>query len=180
MKKIIVPSVIAGDQDQLNQILDILKYHRGWAQLDVMDGEFVDNHSLDFDFTLMSGAPRFEAQLMVINPGEWLDRYGDKVERVIAHYESLQDPEAFIHEIINRGKEAGLALKPETRAEHIRKLLDSISQVLVMTVQPGSYGADFLPEMLGKVKKLHLIGDAKKPRKITEAVREGFDLAREL
>ncbi len=154
MKKIIVPSVIAEDQNQLDIILDILKYHRGWVQLDVMDGFFVENHSLDFDFELPCASLRFEAQLMVTNPRAWIARHGEKVERILAHYESLSDPEEFIREIKNRGIEAGLALNPETRPENIRRLLPSVSQVLVMTVEPGSYGADFMPEMLDKVKKL--------------------------
>jgi ribulose-phosphate 3-epimerase len=158
-EKIIVPSVIAEDQAHLNHIMNILKHHRGWAQLDVMDGVFVDNHSLDFDFELPCASFRFEAQLMVTNPRAWIARHGEKTDRILAHYESLPDPEDFIRRIKKRGKEAGLALNPETPAEEIRSLLPSVSQILVMTVEPGSYGADFLPEMLDKVKKLRSWND---------------------
>lgn len=158
-KKIIVPSIIAEDQTHLNQILNILKHHQGWAQLDVMDGVFVDNHSLDFNFELPFTSLHFEAQLMVTNPRAWIARHGEKADRILAHYESLPDPEDFIREIKKHGKEAGLALNPETPAEEIRSLLPSVSQILVMTVEPGSYGADFLPEMLDKVKKLRSWND---------------------
>lgn len=158
-EKIIVPSIIAEDQQQLDNILDILKHHPGWAQLDVMDGVFVENHSLDFDFELPCASLRFEAQLMVTDPRAWVARHGEKVDRILLHYESLPDPEDFIREIKKRGKEAGLALNPDTRPEDIRSLLPSVSQVLVMTVEPGSYGADFLPEMLDKVKKLRSWND---------------------
>lgn len=154
MNKIIVPSIIAADQAELHHILRVLEHYRGWAQLDVMDGEFVDNHSLDFNFKLPSVSIQFEAQLMVKDPNGWLDRHADKAMTVLAHYESLPEPEKFIRKIKKLGKKAGLALIPETPAENIRRYLTSISQVLVMTVQPGSYGAEFLPEMLDKVRKL--------------------------
>jgi ribulose-phosphate 3-epimerase len=154
MDKVIVPSIIAETQEQLDKILDILEPHKGLVQLDVMDGHFVENHSLDFDFALETDRIRCEAQLMVRNPQIWLEGHNDKVETVIVHYETLSNPEHTLHYIQSLGKRPGLAINPETSPEIIRPYLDIVSRVLVMTVHPGSYGAEFLPDMLDKVKTL--------------------------
>jgi ribulose-phosphate 3-epimerase len=56
--------------------------------------------------------------------------------------------------IKNLGKKSALALNPETEIEQISDYLDSLDQVLVMTVHPGFYGSPFLPEVMGKIEKL--------------------------
>jgi len=154
MKKVIVPSVIAKTQEELDIIFSKVKDIAGLFQLDVMDGKFVQNNSLDFDLELPRGKFRYEAQLMVEDPREWMEENGEKVDTIIAQIESVKNPEIFIESVMKIKRKVGFALKPETDVVQIQDYLERIDQVLVMTVHPGYYGGEFLPQTLDKVKRL--------------------------
>ncbi len=154
MKKIVVPSLIAETQEELDVLFPKVKDIAGFFQLDVMDGQFVPNSSLDFDLRLPSGKWRFEAQLMVEDPVKWVERNGENVETMLAQIESVEKPESFLEFARKKDKGVGFALRPETEIDEIEDYLSDIDQVLVMTVHPGYYGGKFLPETLDKVRKL--------------------------
>jgi ribulose-phosphate 3-epimerase len=153
MKKIIVPAVIAKDQEALNAILQKISDNVGLVQLDVMDGKFVPNQSLDFDFEL-DGKYKYEAHLMVKAPDFWIETYGNRIDTIIAHYEATPNPEKTIRIIKNLGKKAALALNPETGIEQVMDYLNDLDQVLIMTVHPGFYGSPFLPKVMDKIAQL--------------------------
>jgi ribulose-phosphate 3-epimerase len=154
MNKIIVPAVIAKTQQELDDILTKIGTRASLLQLDVMDGKFVPNHSLDFDFEVPVEKYTFEAHLMIEDPGEWIDRHHKKVETIIVHIEAASNPRKFIESIKSRQKKAAFALNPETEIDSIRDCLPELDQVLVMTVHPGFYGSPFLPEMMEKIRTL--------------------------
>lgn len=154
MKKIIVPAVIAKSQDELERILDKIGDHAGLIQLDIMDGKFVPNHSLHFDFQLPREKYVFEAHLMVDSPDNWIESIGKKVDTVIVHFESASFSRKTIRSIKAIGKKAALALNPETEIENVTDYLDDLDQVLIMTVNPGFYGSPFLPDVMGKISTL--------------------------
>lgn len=154
MEKIIIPAIIAISQEELDERINKVKDHAEFLQLDVMDGMFVPSHSLDFDFKLPEIDCKFEAHLMVNNPEEWIEMNYSKVDTILAHFESCKNPEKVIGLIRNKGKKVGLVINPETSVQDIEEFLDNIDQVLVMTVNPGFYGAKFLQENLSKVKEL--------------------------
>lgn len=157
MKKIVVPAVIAKDQEELEGILEKIPGNTDLIQLDIMDGHFVPNHSLDFDFRLPRGKFTYEAHLMVRNPDKWIESFGERMDTIIAHFESPATSPAVIKRIKDIGKKAALALNPETEVEQIPGYLDALDQVLIMTVNPGFYGSPFLPEVLTKITKLRQI-----------------------
>jgi ribulose-phosphate 3-epimerase len=152
MKKTIVPAIIAKSQGELEERIEKVRKHVSLFQLDVMDGRFVPNRSLDFDFVL-AGDLQFEAHLMVRHPDQWIADNCDKVDTVLAHIESCDDPERIIR-LVKGKKRVGFALNPESPITSITPYLDEIDQVLVMTVKPGFYGSPFLPKMLNKVTEL--------------------------
>ncbi len=154
MNKFIIPAVIAKTQDELDAIFDKISNHASLVQLDIMDGKFVPNSSLDFDFKLPEKNYQFEAHLMIDSPMQWVEQNGEKVDTVIAHFEAVNNPDAIIASIKNKGKKAAFALNPETEIHQIKDYLLAIDQVLVMTVHPGFYGSRFLPEMLNKIREL--------------------------
>ncbi len=154
MKKIIIPAVIAKTQQELDSIFGKIGGHASLLQLDVMDGKFVPNNSLDFDFKVPAQRYQFEAHLMIENPGEWVDRNHEKVETIIAHFEAVTNPQRLLESIRSRQKKAAFALNPETEIESIREYLLEIDQVLIMTVHPGYYGSPFLSEMMDKIRTL--------------------------
>jgi ribulose-phosphate 3-epimerase len=154
MKKIIIPAVIAKTQKELDEIFSRIKDSAQLLQLDIMDGKFVPNNSLDFDFRLAEKGYLYEAHLMIEDPEKWVDKNWERVATVIAHFESVKSPERIIEAVKTKGKKIAFALNPETDAELILNYLDSIDQVLIMTVNPGFYGSKFLPEMSDKIRRL--------------------------
>ncbi len=121
-------------------------------QLDIMDGGFVGNHSLDFPFDLPAGT-QYEAHLMVEDPEGWIDKNWKKVHTILAHIETCKDPSNII-ERLKGIRKVGFAVNPETPVETIFDYLDLIDQVQIMTVHPGQYRSKFLPDALKKVRKL--------------------------
>ncbi len=152
MKLLIIPSIIARSQQELeSRLKKISLINPELVQLDVMDGEFVKHASLEFDFKLPKSM-KYEAHLMINRPEAWLMHNHSKINSVIFHYES----EAHIHELIKLArknkKKVGIAINPETDAEDIVQYLKIVDKVLVMTVSPGKYGSNFLPEMIDKIR----------------------------
>lgn len=157
METIIVPSIIAKSQEELIERINRVKDHVKIVQLDLMDGSFVPNKSIDFDFQLPDTRCSFEAHLMVDDPLAWIKKHGKKVDTILTHIESCEDPKQIITAIKNLGKKAGLVVKPETPLGKIKGFLNIIDEVLIMTVKPGDYGGEFLPETLNKVRHLREI-----------------------
>lgn len=152
MKKTIVPAIIAKSAEEMKASIERVQPYLSLFQLDVMDGQFVPNHSLDFPFDLPQNN-QYEAHLMVGNPEEWIDKNWKKVHTILAHIESCKEPRAII-EFLKGKRKIGFVLNPETSLRSIEEYLDQIDQVLIMTVHPGAYGSKFLPEALDKVREL--------------------------
>jgi ribulose-phosphate 3-epimerase len=154
LKKRIIPAIIAKSQQELKDKINLVKEYVEIVQLDVMDGEFVPNNSIDFDFKLPKANCFFEAHLMIKNPDEWVKKHIKKVDMVLAHIETCKKPKKLVDLVKDNGKNVGFVLNPETPLSTIMGFIDDIDQVLIMTVNPGFYGSPFLPEMLDKIKKL--------------------------
>lgn len=163
----IVPSIIASSQKELDEMIIRVSPYVSLMQLDIMDGKFVRNKSLWFDFKvrrrIKNKRIRYEAHLMVKEPERWMKRHGPKVDTIIFPYESLQKKNKekekekildLIKKIKNKKKKAGIAVNPETKAEKIFPYLMNLDQVVILTVHPGKYGAKFLPKMLKKVQEI--------------------------
>ncbi len=153
MKVRIIPSVIAKSQQELQDKINLVKDHVASLHLDIMDGVFVQNTSLNFDFKLPKTTCEFEAHLMVENPDDWTKKNWQKADTIIIPIESCKNPKAMIS-FLKRKRKIGFALNPETPLEKIKDYLDKIDEVLILTVKPGFYGSKFLPEILDKVKEL--------------------------
>lgn len=158
MQTLVVPAIIAKTQSELNRMLSKVRKKVKRVQLDVMDGEFVPNTSLNFDFTLPTGF-EYEAHLMVKKPLKWVDKNADKVDIITMHVEPLKDIGAAIDYIKKKGVKLNLALIPKTKLDVITAYLKKINGILIMTVKPGSYciKKEFHPAPLEKVKKLREI-----------------------
>jgi len=154
MDKKIIPAIIAKNQDELDEKLSKVENHFDLVQLDIMDNKFVPNCSLFFDFSLPKMNCKFEAHLMLQNPGKWIKKNGDKVDTILVHYESDYNLDEIIEIVKKKGKKIGIVLNPETAIENISSFIDELDQVLIMTVNPGFYGSPFLPDMLDKISKL--------------------------
>lgn len=150
MKQSIFPSIVAKDQKELDQLLKKLQGTSKTFHLDIVDGKFADNHSLDFDFKLPSKY-KYQAHLMVQHPEQWLRRLS-QLDLVIPHFEMLLDVKKYLQYQKKRNKIAALALDPETSANRIKPYARMINLLLILTVPPGNYGGQFLSRNLNKIK----------------------------
>jgi len=153
MKPLIVPAIIAESQEELDSMLERLKGKVDRVMLDVMDGKFVPNMSLDFDFRLPEGF-EYEVHMMAVDPLERFSKMAGKVDIAILHVETLTDFRAAIESVRGLGLQLTLALNPGTGVDVIEPYLDEVDGVLVMTVDPGAYGGKYIPEALEKVRRL--------------------------
>ena len=154
MNRIIIPAVIAKTQTELDDRILKVKDYVNRIQLDIMDGKFVPNTSLDFDFILPATNIHFEAHLMIENPEDWIEKQGDKADTLLVQIEAAGYPERVIDLAKKRGKKIGFVLNPETSIEAVEPYLEQLDQVLIMTVHPGFYGSPFLPDMLVKIREM--------------------------
>ncbi len=157
MKPLIVPAVIAKSQRELDEMLEKVRGKAERIMLDVMDGRFVSNSSLDFDFKVTKGAFEYEAHLMTVNQMGWIEENAGKVDIVVMQVEALGDIAEAIALARGKGLKVTLALNPETRLDVVLPFLDQIDGVLILTVNPGSFCVEFLPETIEKIKQLREI-----------------------
>lgn len=151
MKRVVIPSIIAKNQNELDE--RISKVESSIYQLDFMDGKFVQKKSLMFEFNIPK-SKKYEAHLMILNPKLWIEKNWEKVDTIILHFESSKNPEELIKLIKSKKRKVGIAINPKTSVKKIEPFLSKIDMVLVMTVNPGKYGAKFLSKMLIKIKEL--------------------------
>ena len=152
--KKIIPAIIANSQKEFEEKINKVKDFVEIIQLDFMDGKFVQNSSIDFDFKIPSSDCKFEAHLMIQEPLKWIEKNHKKVDTILVHFESCKKHKKVIDRVKKKGKKIGFVLNPETQIRFIEKFLDDIDQVLIMTVNPGFYGSPFLSEMIDKIKNL--------------------------
>jgi len=157
--RMVVPSVLTKDQEDLERRIRILEPLVEVIQIDIMDGEFVPNTSVEVG-DVQKVAPRtpMEIHLMVKHPMEYVQPFADiGAFRIIFHVESDDDAADVIKEIRKLNMEPGIALNPPTPVEEIKPFLDSVDVVLVMGVNPGFQGQKFIPEVLSKVQAVKQI-----------------------
>lgn len=156
-RKMIIPAIIARMQKELDEHLSKVEGYSELVQLDIIDETFAQNNSLDFDFDVSGRNISFEAHLMITNPMGWIEKNWWKVDTIIVHFESCEKPVDMIKFVKNKGKKIGFAINPETAVHNVKPYLDNIDQLLIMTVNPGFYGSEFLPETLGKISEARKI-----------------------
>jgi ribulose-phosphate 3-epimerase len=163
MKKIqISPSILSADFSQLG--VEIKKLEEGGADMihvDVMDGHFVPN--------LTIGPPvikalkkkcnlKFDVHLMISPVHKYIESYADAGADIITiHPEATDNLGASILKIRDLNKKVGVSLNPESKIDLIRKFVDKIDLILIMSVNPGFGGQKFMPEVLEKIRELKKI-----------------------
>ncbi|MBR9683837.1 ribulose-phosphate 3-epimerase [Candidatus Woesearchaeota archaeon] len=182
MTQLILPSIMAKNQKELNQDFKKLKGVVKNLHLDVIDGKFAKNKTFQFRFKL-SKSFTYSAHLMIKNPERWIGGNLKKVDLFIPHFEEIKQPEKYIKWIKSKRKKSAFAIRPETKIKNLKNLLPQLNYLLILTVKPGFYGSKFLKSKLRKIKqakkinpKLKVIVDGGiSPRTIKKAKKAGAD-----
>jgi len=155
----IAPSVVSADLAHLaDQVRECEAAGAAYIHIDVMDGQFVP--------AITIGAPIVEAirrstslvldiHLMVIEPEAQIERFIDAGGDIInVHWEAATHLHRIIHDVKERGRRAGVCLNPGTSEGVLDAVLPELDQVMVMSVNPGASGQQFIDSVLPKVERL--------------------------
>lgn len=161
---LVVPSVLPADFARLGEEVQALEQAGvDRIQWDVMDGHFVPN--LTFGPDVIAGtrdhcSVPFEAHLMVTDPDAMLSQYADAgCEWIIVHAEAPIHLHRSLDAVAEAGAKAGVALNPATPVSALAHVLDMVDLVLVMTVNPGFGGQDYLSSMEPKIAEVRRMID---------------------
>ena len=168
MKKIqISPSILSADFSQLgNEIKKLENSGADMIHVDVMDGHFVPNLTIGppvIKALKKQSSMIFDVHLMISPVHKYIQSFSDAGADIITiHPEATENLDSSIHKIKDLKKKAGVSLNPETSVDVIIEYLEKIDLVLVMSVNPGFGGQEFMPRVLDKIRILKKIKDEKK------------------
>lgn len=187
----IAPSILSADfADLKNEIIKLDEAKADMIHLDVMDGNFVPNLTFG-PCVIKSIRPytklMFDAHLMVDNPDkmiEWFALAGADI--ITVHAEVCPHLDKTLDAIHKLGVKAGVALNPSTSESVLEYVLDKLDIILVMTVNPGFGGQQFMDNQLEKIAKVKkMIGSRNiilsvdggiNPMTASEAISAGADM----
>ncbi len=160
----IATSILNAKKEKIiDTIYDLEKAKTDYFHIDVMDGEFVknDTHDIMLEYSEyldhITKVPK-DVHLMVKDVKNFIDSYAIFAPNIITfHYEALARDEEVMKTIEyakTKCRRVGLAIKPETNVEEIKKFLPYVHVVLVMTVEPGKGGQEIIKDTIEKIKEL--------------------------
>jgi ribulose-phosphate 3-epimerase len=158
-QKRIVPAILTDDAQALDKMVASLSGAVKWAQVDIMDGEFVPSKSIGWQQVKAAKLPfDWEAHLMVKEPESYFSGFKSaRARRVIFHFEAADDIKATVFAARRLDLEVGIALNPGTPVSAVAEYLPLLDNVLIMSVIPGFYGSKFIPEVLDKVAQIRAL-----------------------
>lgn len=165
MKRYIAPSILAADFSCLRKDIEMVNASEAdWIHLDIMDGVFVPN--LSFGFPVIEAISKMakkplDVHLMIVEPERYISRFRDAgAFQLTVHQEACRHLHSVVHEIKRLGMKAGVSLNPHTPVDTLEDIITDLDMVLIMTVNPGFGGQEFIPQSYRKIRKLRKLIDA--------------------
>jgi ribulose-phosphate 3-epimerase len=160
----IAPSILSADFSRLGE--EIAAVERGGATIlhvDVMDGHFVPNITVGLPVVKSLARAThipIDAHLMISEPGRYAEQFVAAGARMVSvHVEADAHLHRTLMSIKKAGAHAGVVLNPATSLTEIEEALQYADYVLVMSVNPGFGGQEFIPASIDKVRRLRRMID---------------------
>lgn len=173
MKHIIAPSILSADFANLQRDIEMINNSDAdWFHVDVMDGVFVPN--ISFGFPILKAVKQYakkplDVHLMIVNPEKYIQQFANGGADIITvHYEACPHLHSVIQMIKAAGCKAGVALNPHTPVSLLKDVLADLDMVLIMSVNPGFGGQQFILQSLNKIAELRRMANEIHPQLIIE------------
>jgi len=163
---ILAPSILAADYTRLgSQIETCTEAGIEWIHCDVMDGHFVPNISYGADIVRAAGKASdafLDVHLMIENPDDFTEAFVDAgADQITVHQEACPHLHRSIQNIKQHGVFAGVAVNPGTSITAIESVLEFVDLVLVMSVNPGFGGQNFIESTYRRLQKVKNLREQK-------------------
>lgn len=160
---LIAPSILTTDFTRLGETIELLNQSEAdWIHLDIMDGRFVPN--ITFGFPVIHSIRQktqkpLDVHLMIVEPERYLEAFRDAGADILTvHAEACVHLHRTVYAIRQLGMQAGVVLNPHSPLALIENILTDVNLVLLMSVNPGFGGQQFIPQTYQKIRKLkHLL-----------------------
>jgi len=158
----IAPSILASDFANLASETGRVS-NADWLHVDVMDNHFVPNLTLGqpvVEALAKATSIPLDCHLMIEDPDRWAPGYVEAgAQSVTFHAEAASAPIRLARELRAMGARAGMGLRPATAIEGYEELLPELDTLLLMTVEPGFGGQEFLEMCLPKIRRTKALID---------------------
>ncbi|MEW6297796.1 MAG: ribulose-phosphate 3-epimerase [Thermodesulfobacteriota bacterium] len=165
----ILPSILSADFRRLGpQVEEVEQAGADRIHVDVMDGRFVPNITIGplvVEAVRKSTSLPLDVHLMIVEPERYLADFARAgADILLVHQETCPHLHRTLSQIKDLGKQAGVVLNPGTPLSTLEEVLPDVDQILIMSVNPGFGGQQFIESSVGKVRRLRRLLDEQAAR----------------
>ncbi len=172
-QRLVAPSILSADFTHLGDDITMLNASQAdYIHCDIMDGVFVPN--ISFGIPVIQQVAKIatkplDVHLMIVNPDNYIDAFKEAgAEILTVHYEACTHLNRTIEKIKSTGMKASVCLNPHTPVYLLEEVISDLDMVLIMSVNPGFGGQQFIENTYLKIQKLRKLVDSKNAKCLIE------------